>query len=220
MQTKTLKAELKRLGPWYHPIDFGNGVVVKGTTSAYLSGRSKKLIGLKNNQRGMKKWKNYIEPNLPISLSGARILDIGCNSGLFALHCLRQRAHRACGIDVEDRYIRQARFLKSYYEKLDNTVYDFRILQTGIQNTASYLTEDFDLCLMLNVFRVISDYDESVAILTQIRERCPHIIVQSGYGNKKDGEKIIKKKLKNAGYSPKLICMKGTRGVITIGKAQ
>jgi hypothetical protein len=68
-----------------------------GTTKAFLEGRTKKQINLSNKQRGLAKWNFYIKPILPIPIEGSSILDLGCNSGLFSLHCLQQGAKLAVG---------------------------------------------------------------------------------------------------------------------------
>src|SRR5215469_2650466 len=55
------------------------------------------------------KWK-HIEPLIPRDLSGATVLDIGCNGGFYSIEMKRRGAERVIGIDVDDRYLNQARF--------------------------------------------------------------------------------------------------------------
>jgi tRNA (mo5U34)-methyltransferase len=55
------------------------------------------------------KWK-HIEPAIPRDLSGATVLDIGCNGGFYSIEMKRRGAERVIGIDVDDRYLNQARF--------------------------------------------------------------------------------------------------------------
>jgi tRNA (mo5U34)-methyltransferase len=55
------------------------------------------------------KWK-HIAPAIPEDLSGAAVLDIGCNGGFYSIALKRRGADRVLGIDVDDRYLNQARF--------------------------------------------------------------------------------------------------------------
>ena len=55
------------------------------------------------------KWK-HIAPALPADLSGASVLDIGCNGGFYSIELKRRGASRVLGVDVDDRYLEQARF--------------------------------------------------------------------------------------------------------------
>ena len=65
---------------------------------------------------------------IPQDLSGAEVLDIGCNGGFYSLEMKRRGARRVLGIDVDDRYLSQARFaaetlgLEIEFEK--RSVYD------------------------------------------------------------------------------------------------
>ncbi len=55
------------------------------------------------------KWK-HIDECIPKDLSGASVLDIGCNGGFYSFQMKRRGASRVLGIDVDDRYLSQARF--------------------------------------------------------------------------------------------------------------
>ncbi|HEY5029153.1 MAG TPA: DUF1698 domain-containing protein, partial [Candidatus Angelobacter sp.] len=55
------------------------------------------------------KWK-HIAPALPADLSGASVLDIGCNGGFHSIELKKRGASRVLGVDVDDRYLDQARF--------------------------------------------------------------------------------------------------------------
>lgn len=55
------------------------------------------------------KWQS-ISRDIPEDLSGATVLDVGCNGGFYSIQMKRRGAARVLGIDVEDRYLKQARF--------------------------------------------------------------------------------------------------------------
>ncbi len=98
--TETLEAqqELTRqisdLGEWFHNIN------LKGIQTA-----PNHFLGDFPNV----KWKN-IAPAIPEDFSGATVLDIGCNGGFHSIELKKRGASRVLGVDVDDRYLNQARF--------------------------------------------------------------------------------------------------------------
>jgi tRNA (mo5U34)-methyltransferase len=85
---------VQKLGDWFHNIDlFG----VPTAPNHYL-GDFPNI-----------KWQ-HISGALPEDLSGAEVLDIGCNGGFYSIEMKRRGARRVLGIDVDDRYLNQARF--------------------------------------------------------------------------------------------------------------
>src|SRR5215831_10594899 len=51
-----------------------------------------------------------IEHAIPQDLRGATVLDVGCNAGFYSIEMKRRGARRVLGIDVDERYLKQARF--------------------------------------------------------------------------------------------------------------
>src|SRR5712671_1513651 len=96
-QSKELANRITELGEWFHNID------LMGTPTApgHFLGDFPRV-----------KWKN-IAPALPEDLSGATVLDIGCNAGFYSVELKRRGARRVLGVDVDDRYLTQARFVAS-----------------------------------------------------------------------------------------------------------
>jgi len=82
------------LGEWFHNIDL-NGVATA----------PKHFLGDFPNV----KWR-HIARAIPQDVSGASVLDIGCNAGFYSIEMKRRGAARVLGIDVDDRYLAQARF--------------------------------------------------------------------------------------------------------------
>jgi tRNA (mo5U34)-methyltransferase len=89
-----LEGQIQRLGDWFHNID------LLGVPTA-----PNHFLGDFPNV----KWR-HIAGALPQDLSGAEVLDIGCNGGFYSIEMKRRGAERVLGIDVDDRYLNQARF--------------------------------------------------------------------------------------------------------------
>ncbi|HLH08661.1 MAG TPA: TIGR04290 family methyltransferase [Terriglobales bacterium] len=85
---------IEQLGEWFHNLDL-HGVK---TAPNHFLGDFPAI-----------KWR-HIAPEVPDDLSGARVLDIGCNGGFYCIQMKQRGAERVLGIDVDDRYLNQARF--------------------------------------------------------------------------------------------------------------
>ena len=89
-----LTRRISEMGEWFHNINL-NGVL---TAPHHFLGDFPNV-----------KWK-HIAPALPADLSGATVLDIGCNGGFHSIELKKRGASRVLGVDVDDRYLDQARF--------------------------------------------------------------------------------------------------------------
>src|SRR5215469_15736583 len=76
------------LGDWFHNINI-HGVQ---TAPEHFLGDFPRI-----------KWKS-VAPLIPEDLTGATVLDIGCNAGFYSLELKRRGASRVLGVDVDDRY--------------------------------------------------------------------------------------------------------------------
>jgi tRNA (mo5U34)-methyltransferase len=127
------RAEIARrvdeLGDWFHNLDLG-GV---RTAPNHFLGDFPNV-----------KWK-YICSAIPENLEGSTVLDIGCNGGFYCLEMKKRGAGRVLGVDVDDRYLNQARFAAETlgvdveFQKL--SVYD-----------VDQIAGEFDYVLFLGVF--------------------------------------------------------------------
>jgi len=89
-----IEKQIRQLGDWFHNIDLC-GVP---TAPNHFLGDFPNI-----------KWQ-HISVALPADLAGAHVLDIGCNGGFYSIEMKRRGAERVLGIDVDDRYLNQARF--------------------------------------------------------------------------------------------------------------
>ena len=89
-----IEKQVQQLGDWFHNIDlFG-----VPTAPNHFLGDFPNV-----------KWQ-HIAGALPQDLSGASVLDIGCNGGFYSIEMKRRGAERVLGIDVDERYLNQAHF--------------------------------------------------------------------------------------------------------------
>lgn len=90
----TLAEQVASLGEWFHNINL-HGV---WTAPQHFLGDFPNV-----------KWK-HIAQAFPQDLAGASVLDIGCNGGFYSIALKQRGAGRVLGVDVDDRYLNQARF--------------------------------------------------------------------------------------------------------------
>ena len=124
-----LAARISELGEWFHNLNLG-GVP---TAPHHFLGDFPSI-----------KWKQIAEA-IPQDLTGATVLDVGCNGGFYSIEMKKRGARRVLGIDVDDRYLRQARFaaevLGCEIELEKRSVYD-----------ADQIAGQFDYVLFMGVF--------------------------------------------------------------------
>src|SRR6184192_1711715 len=127
--TSNITERIEGLRPWFHNID------LKGIQTA-----PQHSLGDFPNF----KWQK-LGAALPADLKGASVLDIGCNAGFYSIALKKRGAGRVLGVDVDERYLNQARFaaetlgLKIEFQKC--SVYD-----------VDQIPGQFDYVLFLGVF--------------------------------------------------------------------
>lgn len=93
------RAGVERLGPWFHRIDLGDGVVTKRGS---VAGEAP--------DHPLPTWA-VISEALSADLSGRSVLDVGCNAGFYSVEASRRGAARVLGIDAQRHQVRQASFV-------------------------------------------------------------------------------------------------------------
>jgi len=125
----TLLRRIEELGDWFHNLDL-HGVP---TAPHHFLGDFPNI-----------KWK-HISEGIPEDLTGATVLDIGCNAGFYSLQMKQRGAEYVLGVDVDDRYLSQARFAA---ETLD--------LEIDFQKRSVYdvdqISGQFDYVLFMGLF--------------------------------------------------------------------
>lgn len=92
--------ELKRLEPWFHRIDLGDGLYTK--TESVMGEPVDHPFG---------PWQT-IQKLLPGDLSNKTLLDVGCNAGFYAFEAKRRGAQRVLGVDGQRQHVRQGLFVR------------------------------------------------------------------------------------------------------------
>ncbi|MBW3607444.1 MAG: TIGR04290 family methyltransferase [Actinobacteria bacterium] len=124
-------AAAPELGPWFHNLHLPGGRCTApdhplGDFPAY-------------------KWEE-IAPHLPSDLHGARALDIGCNAGFYTFELARRGAH-VLAIDIDEHYLRQARWAGGELGLADRV----ELRRMGVYDLAALDVEPFDVVLFLGV---------------------------------------------------------------------
>jgi len=89
-----LRRQIDLLGDWFHNLNL-HGVP---TAPNHFLGDFPNV-----------KWKS-ISKAIPQDLTGATVLDIGCNGGFYSIALKQRGADRVVAVDIDDRYLNQARF--------------------------------------------------------------------------------------------------------------
>lgn len=124
-----LAQRISELGDWFHNLDL-HGVP---TAPHHFLGDFPSI-----------KWRQ-IASAIPQDLTGATVLDVGCNAGFYSIEMKKRGASRVVGIDVDDRYLSQARFAAQTLG-----------LEIEIEKCSVYATEkltgQFDYVLFMGLF--------------------------------------------------------------------
>jgi tRNA (mo5U34)-methyltransferase len=125
---ESVQRRIHELGDWFHNIELA-GVP---TAPAHFLGDYPRF-----------QW-DRLRPVLPADMTGATVLDIGCNAGFFSIEVKQLGAERVVGIDHDVRYLSQARFAA----EVRGVDIEFR--QLSVYELQS-LGERFDLVLFMGV---------------------------------------------------------------------
>ena len=87
---------------------------------------------------------------LPDNMEGMRVLDIGCNAGLYSIECAKLGA-QVVAIEKNEPYYSQALFIRDYFEDLHNKKLDITFIKEDIINLDLSSLGMFDYTLALLV---------------------------------------------------------------------
>ena len=128
MTPEQIQENINQLGEWFQNITLGG---VQTAPNHFLG------------DYPAAKWRNF-QNAIPADLTGKTVLDIGCNAGFYSVEMKRRGASRVLGIDFDDDYLAQARFVA----KVNGLDIEFR--QLGVYDVAA-LKERFDVVIFMGV---------------------------------------------------------------------
>jgi tRNA (mo5U34)-methyltransferase len=127
-RSPSLEERVQALGPWFHNLRLGR----------VQTAPDHPLGDFPSNF-----WE-FFKHAIPNDLSGASVLDIGCNGGFYSFEMKRRGAARVLGVDHDPVYLAQARFAREQFglevEFVQADVYDI-----------DKLGESFDYVLFMGV---------------------------------------------------------------------
>lgn len=129
MTREEIEARVRALSPWFHNLEL-EGV---RTAPDHFLGDYPGAV-----------WR-ALAPALPADLSGKSVLDVGCNAGFFSLELKRRGAARVLGVDLDARYLAQAR-LAAEIARLD-----VELRQLSVYDVARLEGERFDVVVFMGV---------------------------------------------------------------------
>lgn len=179
-----LKQGIDGYQQWYQCVDFGNGAIAHVTSPPRWEPNPDLDAGA-----GMDRFDFIIKRNLP-DLKDLRVLDLGCNVGLYSIALAKLGAREVIGVDrgpsIRQRtgrlpyvdLVSQANFVKSAFEILERTAFpityraiDFRDL--GQLESLGH----FDLILALNV--VYHELDRAPELVSALSRMTRYLLLQS-----------------------------------------
>jgi tRNA (mo5U34)-methyltransferase len=126
-------AAVERLGPWFHCVDLGDGLVTK----------SKSAIG-EPVDHPRPTW-NSVKACVPSDLTGQTVLDVGCNAGFYSIEMKRRGAARVLGLDAQRDLIRQAEFVRDVLDL------DIEYERKSVYDLDPFAMGQFDVTLALGL---------------------------------------------------------------------
>ncbi|HEX3085279.1 MAG TPA: DUF1698 domain-containing protein [Pyrinomonadaceae bacterium] len=128
-----IMAAVERLGPWFHCVDLGDGLVTK----------SKSAIG-EPVDHPRPTWNN-VKACVPSDLTGQTVLDVGCNAGFYSIEMKRRGAARVLGLDAQRDLIRQAEFVRDVLDL------DIEYERKSVYDLDPFAMGQFDVTLALGL---------------------------------------------------------------------
>jgi len=138
---------------WFVHVDFGDGIVARSTAWPDAPADSRHM--------GVAKFEFIVRPNLP-DLHGARVLDLGCNCGLVAIHMARLGAAEVVGVDLDEQWPKwqeQAEFVKSALEWRSKTTYNIRYVEMNMRDLPTAGLGRFEIVTALNCLYYLEEPD-------------------------------------------------------------
>jgi 2-polyprenyl-3-methyl-5-hydroxy-6-metoxy-1,4-benzoquinol methylase len=141
-----LRERIDELAPFHHAVDLPHGV------STYVPDKAHRGVERTRVDSIMRHgWPQLLQA-CGGSLQGKRVLDVACNCGGFAVEAIKAGAEYALGVDIVDRYLDQANFIRDAlgYENLE-----FR--NVDVYDLSAETVGTFDVVLCFGILYHLED---------------------------------------------------------------
>ncbi len=169
---------------WYQSVDFGSGIIADVTTPPDWQPHPELNPG-----SGLDRWNFIIRRNLP-DVRNLRVLDLGCNVGLYSIEIARMGAREVVSVDRDAtmrqrtgqlprvNLVSQAEFVRRAFELRENRSYPIKIKAIDFKDLAALRgLGRFDLILALNV--VYHELDRAPSLIGALAEMTDDLVLQS-----------------------------------------
>jgi SAM-dependent methyltransferase len=143
---------------WYQPVEFGDGLKAHVTIPPDWHPNSEL-----DKFSGLNKWNFIVKRNIP-DIRGLRVLDVGCNVGVFSIELSRLGAREVIGVDRDlqiphkpdylprQDIVSQAKFVREAISLKTGEILNIEYLPMNFSSYESFTDlGSFDLILALNV---------------------------------------------------------------------
>lgn len=169
---------------WYQSVDFGNGLVADVTTPPDWRPHPELNPG-----SGLDRWNFIVRRNLP-DLRGMRVLDLGCNVGLYSIEMARMGAREVVAVDRDTtirqrtgqlpkvNLVAQAEFVRKAFELREDTNFPVEFKAIDFKDLKAIKALGwFDLILALNV--VYHELDRAPQLVATLGQMTNDLVLQS-----------------------------------------
>jgi len=152
---------------------------------------------------GTGKWDFLVKKHIPGDLFGKRVLDIGCNAGIYCIECCRRRASEVVGIEIHPEHFDQALFVKSYLEWKEKKKYPIKYMFGDAWKILKTNIGKFDIVIIGNLVYYMKEQQSEFMKLTQpIADK---IIITGNKGVEYGKPDILKTAMRAAGFQIQVV---------------
>ncbi len=179
MTEQELRERVRELAPFHHAVELPHGVNTHVPDMAHRGVERTRVNTLMHHG-----WPQLLAA-YGGSLKGLRVLDVACNCGGFSVEAIKAGADYVLGIDIVDRYLDQAEFIR---EALDYDNLEFRNID--VADLAPDTVGMFDVVLCFGILYHLEDPVRGMKAMSNITKRA--MLVDSNLMRPKYGSRFIR----------------------------
>lgn len=143
MTAAEIRKNIEKLGPWFYPFDFGNGLA---TTPVI----PESVVGIFDTRLQM--LSSAVDAHFGSRLRDIECLDIGCHEGFYSFAMARRGVRHVLAVDARPENLHRARFVA---EAMGIHNVEFR--EGRVETLATDLNRTFELTLFLGLLYHVED---------------------------------------------------------------